>query len=91
MAVDPIARGLALKKGSGGTGENGGTFTPVIDEQPEQTILSWTNDKGLKNPDPVNIKGYTPKKGIDYYTEQEKEELIQEVLSKLPMAEEVNF
>ena len=37
-----------------GTGENGATFIPSLDEAGN---LSWTNDKGLINPPPVNIMG----------------------------------
>jgi hypothetical protein len=40
--------------GSGSSGENGATFTPAIDSDGN---LSWTNDKGLDNPETVNIKG----------------------------------
>ena len=40
--------------GEGGTGENGATFTPTLDENGN---LSWSNDKGLANPATVNIKG----------------------------------
>lgn len=40
--------------GPGGSGENGATFTPAIDSDGN---LSWTNDKGLDNPETVNIKG----------------------------------
>lgn len=65
--------------GGGGGGENGATFTPAVSED---GVISWTNDKGLPNPDPVNIKGkdgvdgkdgtngkdgYTPVKGVDYF------------------------
>lgn len=35
-------------------GKDGATFTPSVDVSGN---LSWTNDKGLANPDPVNIKG----------------------------------
>lgn len=35
-------------------GENGATFTPSVSSD---GVLSWTNDKGLENPAPVNIKG----------------------------------
>lgn len=38
----------------GQDGENGATFMPSV--SPEG-IISWTNDGGLQNPDPVNIKG----------------------------------
>lgn len=37
-----------------GSGENGATFTPHVDENGN---LSWTNDKNLQNPNVVNIKG----------------------------------
>ena len=40
--------------GGGGTGENGATFYPSVSSS---GVLSWTNDKGLSNPAPVNIKG----------------------------------
>lgn len=40
--------------GGGGTGENGATFTPSVSAD---GVLSWTNDKGLDNPGPVNVKG----------------------------------
>lgn len=40
--------------GSGTDGEDGATFTPSVDADGN---LSWTNDKGLDNPETVNIKG----------------------------------
>lgn len=38
----------------GGAGNNGATFTPSVSPD---GVISWTNDKELPNPDPVNIKG----------------------------------
>lgn len=38
----------------GPPGENGVTFTPAVSED---GVISWTNDGGLPNPEPVNIKG----------------------------------
>lgn len=38
----------------GPPGADGATYTPVVSAE---GILSWTNDKGLPNPAPVNIKG----------------------------------
>lgn len=38
----------------GPPGGNGATFTPDVSED---GVLSWTNNGGLPNPDPVNIKG----------------------------------
>lgn len=46
--------------GGGATGENGATFIPEVDEYGE---LSWTNDKGLPNPDPVRLMGPQGEKG----------------------------
>lgn len=40
--------------GTGADGEDGATFTPYVDANGN---LSWTNDKGLANPDTVNIRG----------------------------------
>lgn len=48
-------------------GEDGATFIPSVSAD---GVISWTNDKELPNPDPVNIKGnagYTPQKGVDYF------------------------
>lgn len=42
-----------------GGGEDGATFIPNVDADGN---LSWTNNKGLKNPETVNIKG---EDGID--------------------------
>ena len=61
---------------SGPPGENGATFYPQVSED---GTLSWSNDKGLDNPEPINIKGqagkdgkdgYTPVKGVDYFDGQ---------------------
>ena len=43
-----------LVNSAGTPGEDGATFTPSVDDSGN---LSWTNDKNLPNPDPVNIKG----------------------------------
>lgn len=43
-------------------GENGATFIPSVSED---GVLSWTNDRELENPAPVNIKGADGKDGKD--------------------------
>ena len=43
-----------MTSGGGGAGEPGTTFTPSVSEA---GVISWTNDGGLENPTPVNIKG----------------------------------
>lgn len=41
-------------------GEDGATFTPSVSSD---GTLSWTNDKGLNNPESVNLKGEKGEKG----------------------------
>ena len=41
-------------------GENGATFTPSVSAA---GVLSWSNDRGLKNPAPVNVLGPRGEKG----------------------------
>lgn len=75
----------------GGKGEDGATFIPFVSAD---GIISWTNDKELPNPEPVNIKGkagYTPIKGKDYFTEADKAEMVNAVLEALPSAEGGSF
>ena len=54
-------------------GQNGATFTPHVSAD---GVISWTNDRELDNPQPINIRGkdgadgkdgYTPIKGVDYF------------------------
>jgi hypothetical protein len=62
-------------EGSGEPGEDGATFIPSIDHLGN---LSWTNDKGLENPETVNIKGdpgVTPERGVHYWTSQDIAEI----------------
>ena len=54
LLADKIA---SIGGGGGGTGEpgiNGVTFTPFVSPS---GVLSWTNNGGLANPNPVNLKG----------------------------------
>lgn len=50
----PIVEASGRKGKDGIDGENGATYTPSISEE---GILSWTNDKNLPNPEPINVKG----------------------------------
>lgn len=45
---------------AGGRGKNGATFTPSVSSD---GVISWTNDRELPNPPPVNIKGAKGDKG----------------------------
>lgn len=52
--------GKAVTVSSDVAGNDGATFTPSVSDD---GWLSWTNDGGLDNPDPVNIKGEKGDKG----------------------------
>lgn len=52
----------AARGDDGADGADGATFTPSV--SPDGT-LSWTNDKDLTNPEPVNIKGADGRNGAD--------------------------
>ena len=41
-------------------GQNGATFIPSVSTE---GVISWTNDRDLPNPDPINIKGDKGDKG----------------------------
>lgn len=45
---------LPIGSGSGQDGKDGTTFIPSVSAD---GIISWTNDGGLPNPEPVDIKG----------------------------------
>lgn len=58
-AVGPQGeRGLQGPQGE--QGETGATFTPAVSAE---GVISWTNDKSLENPEPINIKGPKGDKG----------------------------
>ena len=72
-------------------GEDGATFTPTVSSA---GVLSWSNDGNLPNPAPVNIKGPqgpAPLKGVDYFTEADKQEIVDDVLAAIPVAEGSSF
>lgn len=48
--------------GGGGSGSDGATFFPEVSEE---GVISWTNDGGYDNPEPVNIKGPAGNDGND--------------------------
>lgn len=75
-------------------GATGTTFTPEVSEEGE---LSWSNDGGKQNPEPVNIKGApgdpgkTPVRGEDYWTAEDQQKIVNDVLAALPSAERVSY
>ena len=83
-------------------GEDGATFTPILSTPSTDTLrIEWTNDKGLENPEPIEIiapkgnsfsyedftseqlNGLKPKRGIDYFTEEDLEQWKNEVITTM--------
>lgn len=73
----------ASDSGGGAAGKDGTTFTPSVSAD---GTLSWTNNGGLDNPDPVNIKGPQGDPGDDYVlTSADKQEIADAVLAEIPV------
>lgn len=75
--------------GSGGSsggseGEDGGYYTPAVDE--ESGELTWAPSKaGMPAVEAANIKGPKPIKGTDYWTEADKQSMVNDVIAALPV------
>lgn len=61
--------------GSGGSGD--GTVT---DEQIAEAVAAYMEENPVEG-------GSTPVKGVDYFTEEEKAEMVEEVLAEIPVSE----
>lgn len=54
VGFDEFGNAIAQDGGAGTPGKDGVTFTPMVSES---GIISWSNDGGRENPEPMNIKG----------------------------------
>lgn len=76
----------------GGSGESGGYYTPKVTQTDENTMTVEfaPSAEGMPAVEAVTVAlpagedGYTPVKGTDYYTEEDKEEMVSAVLAALP-------
>ena len=75
-------QGIPGPKGEDGAPGAAFTYDMFTTEQ----LAALKGPKGEKG-DP----GTTPVKGVDYYTEADKQEMVQLVLAAIPSAEEVNY
>lgn len=90
--IDGISPSVIIEQNSDGA------LISVTDAQGTTTTQIYNGSNGLNGQDgeqgPQGEKGadgYTPIKGVDYYTEAEKEEMINAVLSALPDGNEVSY
>ena len=60
VGFDEFGNAIAQDGGTGTPGKDGVTFTPMVSES---GIISWSNDGGRENPEPMNIKGPKGDKG----------------------------
>lgn len=87
---EKVAETLQYRNEAKYASENVNVFIPHIFED---GTLTFTNRAGLENPAPVKIRGekgedgHTPVKGVDYYTESDKQEIIDNVLANFPVYE----
>ena len=85
----------------------GGYYTPSVSENGDLSWTASKSDMPAVEPvnikgrqgdtgdtgpaGPAGADGYTPVKGVDYYTDADKDELVQAVMSALPAAEGVSY
>ncbi len=89
----------AVNAKSVGIGTDGGYYEPYV-RQVNDTVVSleFTGSTQTMQPNilgfilhlPVGPAGATPVKGTDYFTDEDKAELVQAVMEALPEAEEVS-
>ena len=72
IEVEEEIEDMSENGGGGSSGKDGATFTPQVSSA---GIISWTNNGGLDNPSPVNIKG--PKGDPYTLTEDDKAEIVE--------------
>ena len=82
-STNTLALGIPQGK-KGDTGATGATGPQGV--QGEQGPQGATGPQG-----PAGSDGYTPVKGTDYFTESDKTELVNAVLTALPAAEGVSY
>lgn len=89
--------------GGVGTGENGGYYRPSVSSdgvlswapsKPNMPSVSTANIKGPPGvdgaqgePGAPGLDGYTPQKGVDYWTEEDKQEIVDEAAAAVPGAD----
>lgn len=94
-----LANSYTDKHGGGGAGKDGTTFIPSVstdgmlswtnngglENPPAINIKGEKGDKGDTGPqgDP-GADGYTPVKGTDYWTEEDKAEIVADTLAAFP-------
>ena len=78
---------------AGAQGEKGDPFT--YEDFTVEQLASLKGEKGDKgdkgDTGATGENGYTPQKGVDYWTDSDKEEIINNVLASLPAAEGASF
>ena len=73
-------------------------WTPSSSDMPAVEAANVRGPQGLQGKTgetgptgPAGADGYTPVKGVDYYTDADKDEIVQAVMSALPAAEGVSY
>lgn len=78
----------------GENGKDGGYYEPEVFQLAEDTMLMSFFPENISGEHtgkdytitlPHGEDGYTPKKGVDYWTQNDKEEIVDEVLSSIPV------
>ena len=74
---------------TGFKGEKGSTGPVIVPSVSDDGVMSFTIQDTATAPPPVNVKGepgHTPVKGVDYFTESDKQEIAGEAAELVPVA-----
>lgn len=84
MAVDNIARGMAASalKNQGGGGGITVTNTAAVGQTVKITAVDETGQP--TEWEAVDMEGYTPVRGTDYWTAEDQRAIVDDVLAALP-------
>ena len=80
-----------VKIGDGGTGGGEPGFSPIakVEQTEDGATITVTDANGTTTAAVKN--GDTPKKGVDYWTDADKAEMVNAVLAALPDGDEVAY
>lgn len=85
--------GGGTPEGPAKPGKDGGYYTPKVTQPSDDTmrIAFEPSDEDMPTVNPTEVKlpaGKTPEKGVDYFTQEDKQELVEDVLAEVDIPED---
>lgn len=84
-----LAKAYTRKHGGGGSGEDGYSPIAIVEQTDTGAKITITDKNGTTTA--TITDGKTPVKGTDYWTEDDKQEIVNDVLSQITNGNEVAY